>query len=70
MNTPMGSPPVTRRAQPGIPRRDQAFHVRALGEIGPEVGYGEVTDQKNASGDSNDLKRGHIDAIARNGRPW
>ena len=70
MNTPMGSPPITRRAQPGVPLRNQAFHVGALGEIGPEVRMGEVTDQKNASGDSNNLKRGHVDAIARNGRPW
>jgi len=36
MNTPMGSPTIARRAQAGVPLRDQAFHVRALGEIGPE----------------------------------
>jgi len=70
MNTLMGSPTVTRRAQPRVPLRDQAFHVRALGEISPEFGYGEVTDQKNASDDSNNLKRGHVDAIACNGRTW
>ena len=70
MNTPMGSPAVTRRAQPGVPLRDQALHVRALGEIGLEFRYGEVTGQKNASGDSNNLKRGHVDAIACNGRTW
>jgi hypothetical protein len=38
MNTPMGSPPVTRRAQSGIALRDQAFHVRALREVSPEFG--------------------------------
>ena len=70
MNTPVVSPPVTRRAQPGIPLRDQAFHARALGEISLKFGYGEVTDEKNASGDSNNLKRGHVDAVACDDRTW
>jgi hypothetical protein len=42
--------------------------MRALEEVSPEFGYGEVTDYKNASGDSNNLKRGHVDAVACNGR--
>jgi hypothetical protein len=70
MKTPVVSPPVTRRAQPGIPLRDQAFHLRALEEISLEFGYGEVTGEKNASGDSNYLKRGHVDAVACNDRTW
>jgi hypothetical protein len=43
MKTPMVSPPAPRRTQPGITLRDKAFHVRVLGEISPEFGYGEAT---------------------------
>ena len=67
MKTPMVSPPAPRRTQPGITLRDKAFHVRVLGEISPEFGYGEATVQKKASG-SHNLKRGHGDAVACNGR--
>ena len=47
MKTPIKSAPAPapapRRTQPGITLRDEAFHVRVLGEISPEFGYGEAT---------------------------
>ena len=57
------STPGTRRLQPDITLRNEAFHVRVLGEISPEFKDGEATVEKKPSG-SHNLKRGHGDAIA------
>jgi hypothetical protein len=38
--------------------------------LNPELGYGEITVYEKTSGDGKDLERGHVEAIACNGRTF